>query len=210
MFNFQGPSEPLTLGRPSSILSADLLTILSVSNAPAPPSAHLVPAFNSPDEETPITEPVQSKAASRPLPPEPTQALSPRGPPPEISPPVRRDVHAPEPPLGPQVSPTLSSGWSWKGHEGGRNRGPGSRAKTQSGPISKPQTIVVDVAQPLGDTHAPRGAVKSMAIALWIAYAMTKGRGRVISRSSGDRTLLRLPVVFDPTTSVTDMAVLRL
>jgi hypothetical protein len=34
-----------------------------------------------------------------------------------------------------------------------------------------------------------------------------KGRVRVISRSSGDRTLLQLPVVFSPTTSVTDMAV---
>lgn len=41
----------------------------------------------------------------------------------------------------------------------------------------------------------------------WVAYAMTKGRVRVISRSSGDRTLLQLPQVFPSTTSVTDMAV---
>ena len=34
-----------------------------------------------------------------------------------------------------------------------------------------------------------------------------KGRVRVISRSSGDRTLLQLPGVFAATTSVTDMAV---
>ena len=34
-----------------------------------------------------------------------------------------------------------------------------------------------------------------------------EGRVRVISRSSGDRTLLQLPAVFAPTTSVTDMAV---
>jgi hypothetical protein len=34
-----------------------------------------------------------------------------------------------------------------------------------------------------------------------------QGRVRVISRSSGDRTLLQLPVVFSPSTSVTDMAV---
>ena len=41
----------------------------------------------------------------------------------------------------------------------------------------------------------------------WVAYAMTKGRVRVISRSSGDRTLLQLPAVFPPSTSVSDMAV---
>jgi hypothetical protein len=57
---------------------------------------------------------------------------------------------------------------------------------------SQPQTIVVDVAQPLDDIQAPRDAVKSTAIALvrvdsnflpgttigathWVAYAMTKG-----------------------------------
>jgi hypothetical protein len=89
---------------------------------------------------------------------------------------------------------------------------------------SQPQTIVFDVSQPLDDVQAPRDAVKSTAIALvkqdsvflpgttigathWIAYAMTKGRVRVISRSSGDRTLLQLPTVFAPSTSVIDMAV---
>lgn len=33
------------------------------------------------------------------------------------------------------------------------------------------------------------------------------GRVRVISRSSGDRTLLQLPQVFSTTSSITDMAV---
>jgi hypothetical protein len=60
----------------------------------------------------------------------------------------------------------------------------------------------------------------------WVAYAMTRGssclfflygdpsnlcsslgRVRVISRSSGDRTLLQLPSTFPPSASVTDMAV---
>jgi len=57
----------------------------------------------------------------------------------------------------------------------------------------------------------------------WIAYAMMKGtplyrtwcgshlfhedRVLVISRSSRNRTLLQLPAVFAPSTSVTDMAV---
>jgi hypothetical protein len=87
-----------------------------------------------------------------------------------------------------------------------------------------PQGIVFDVSQPLDDIQAPRDAVKSTAIALvrvdstflpgttigathWVAYAMTKGRVRVISRSSGDRTLLQLPSVFPQSTAVSDMAV---
>jgi len=40
----------------------------------------------------------------------------------------------------------------------------------------------------------------------WIAYAMTRGRMRVKSRSSGDCTLLQLPTVFALSTQV-DMAV---
>ena len=56
----------------------------------------------------------------------------------------------------------------------------------------------------------------------WVAYAMTKGtpnhyiffrlsndipgRLRIISRASGDRTLLQLPSVFSPLSSVIDMA----
>ena len=72
--------------------------------------------------------------------------------------------------------------------------------------------------------QASRDCVKSTAIALvkvdptflpgttigathWVAYAMNRGRVRVISRSSGDRTLLQLPTAFGPTISVTDMAV---
>ena len=41
----------------------------------------------------------------------------------------------------------------------------------------------------------------------WFSFILLKGRVRVISRSSGDRTLLQLPAVFAATTSVTDMAV---
>jgi len=89
---------------------------------------------------------------------------------------------------------------------------------------TQPQIIVFDVSQPLDEVQAPRDTVKSTAIALvkqdsvflpgttigathWIAYAMTRGRVRVISRSSGDRTLLQLPTVFAPSTQVVDMAV---
>jgi hypothetical protein len=85
------------------------------------------------------------------------------------------------------------------------------------------QTIVFDVVQPLNEVQA-RDSVKSTAIALvrqdaiflpgttigathWVAYAMTRGRVRVISRSSGDRTLLQLPQIFASASSVIDMAV---
>ncbi|ESK88309.1 wd40 repeat-containing nuclear protein [Moniliophthora roreri MCA 2997] len=112
--------------------------------------------------------------------------------------------------------------------------GPGSRGslrakggrnyKSVNSPSQQVQNIVFDVSQPLDEIQAPRDAVKSTAIALvrqdtvflpgttigathWVAYAMTRGRIRVISRSSGDRTLLTLPPPFPPGASVTDMAV---
>lgn len=88
---------------------------------------------------------------------------------------------------------------------------------------SQPQTIIFDVSQPLDEIQAPRDSVKSTAIALvkqetiflpgttigathWVAYAMSRGRVRVISRSNGDRTLLQLPSTFG-NASVSDMAV---
>ncbi|KAJ2968247.1 hypothetical protein NUW54_g13272 [Trametes sanguinea] len=98
------------------------------------------------------------------------------------------------------------------------------RARTLVRRAAQSQNIVFDVKQPLEEIQAPQDAVKSTAIALvkvdstflpgttigatqWVAYAMTKGRVRVISRSSGDRTLLQLPALFHPATSVSDMSV---
>ncbi|KAF8969897.1 hypothetical protein BDZ97DRAFT_1915012 [Flammula alnicola] len=95
--------------------------------------------------------------------------------------------------------------------------------KAQLSPAPQSQTINFDVSQPLEEIQA-RDSVKWTPIALvkqdsvflpgttigathWVAYAMTRGRVRVISRSSGDRTLLQLPPVFSLSTSVIDMAV---
>jgi len=103
-------------------------------------------------------------------------------------------------------------------------RGQAPAPKNQGPPSSHPQTIIVDVSQSLESTLAPPNSVKATAIALvkiepvflpgstigatsWIAYAMTKGRVRIISRSSGDRTLLQLPPSFPPSSSVIDMVV---
>lgn len=114
------------------------------------------------------------------------------------------------------------------GARGGNRKGPVNLTKAnnkmQSSPSPQPQTIVIDVSQSLEEIQAPHDSVKSTAIALvkqdsvflpgttigathWVAYAMTRGRVRVISRASGDRTLLQLPAIFPMTSSVTDMAV---
>ncbi|KAJ7756874.1 hypothetical protein DFH07DRAFT_919930 [Mycena maculata] len=110
------------------------------------------------------------------------------------------------------------------GYRKGMGQAKGNKNNNQS-PSPQAQNIVFDVSQPLDEIQASRDAVKSTAIALvkqdsvflsgttigathWVAYAMTRGRVRVISRSSGDRTLLQLPPATFPTSSsVSDMAV---
>lgn len=153
----QAPPEQFEDGWSSAVIDPkrksvdNLLEQLGSTKAPVPPTAQ-APLFDqhTPEEEAPVPDPFQSKAASRPLPPKPMQAPSPRSSPPKVSPPVRRDIQASEPSLGPQVGPPLSHlptgiaqrekesspspRGSWKGHEGGRNRGSGSKAKTQTGP----------------------------------------------------------------------------
>ncbi|PPQ78521.1 hypothetical protein CVT25_011793 [Psilocybe cyanescens] len=96
--------------------------------------------------------------------------------------------------------------------------------KAPSSPSPQSQIVNIDVTQNLDDIQAAQDSVKWTPIALvkqdsvflpgstigathWVAYAMTRGRVRVISRSSGDRTLLQLPQIFSVTASVIDMAV---
>ena len=144
------------------------------------------------------------------------------------------DQHAAEKQREKESSP-VPRGGNWKGQESGRRSKQKSpqyvffspfvfRTDILSHNRTEAQSIVFDVAAPLDEIQAPRDSVKSTAIALvkvdsnflpgttigathWVAYAMTKGRIRVISRSSGDRTLLQLPQTFAPSTSVIDMAV---
>ncbi|KAG6331224.1 hypothetical protein ID866_7865 [Astraeus odoratus] len=167
-----------------------------------------------------------------PLPPKPGHVSPPRPSPPKAAP-VQQQQQRPqgrsvESPLGQPMPPVRKEKEgspgprpTWKNEP--RTKG-GVKGKSQTSPTSQPQTIIFDVLQPLDEVQAPRDAVKSTAIALvkqdsvflpgttigathWIAYAMTRGRVRVISRSSGDRTLLQLPTVFAPSTQVVDMAV---
>ncbi|KAH9934831.1 uncharacterized protein B0H18DRAFT_978500 [Fomitopsis serialis] len=207
----------------------NLMEQLTRGPVPQPAPVQQISSYDpyTPSEEfTPQAEPAQTRA-SRPLPPQPPHAPSP----PRLSPPkqqaqVRQQQRrSAESPLGPAVYgpslPISGSGYRNSGSEG-RSRG-GPKFKTNS-PSSQPQSVVFDVSQPLEEIQAPRDAVKTTAIALvkvdatflpgstigathWVAYAMTKGRVRVISRSSGDRTLLQLPPPFPPQASVTDMSV---
>ncbi|KAG1749037.1 uncharacterized protein EDB91DRAFT_1112153 [Suillus paluster] len=184
-------------------------------------------------QPTPQQQPLHPRTMPPPppLPPKPGRSASPpRGSPPKPAAqqprPHPRPVEsplgqAPMPPARREKDGSPGPRNTWKNE--GRGKG-AAKGKPQTSPSSQPQTIVFDVSQPLDDVQAPRDAVKSTAIALvkqdsvflpgttigathWIAYAMTKGRVRVISRSSGDRTLLQLPTVFAPSTSVIDMAV---
>ncbi|KAJ3840135.1 hypothetical protein F5878DRAFT_614147 [Lentinula raphanica] len=105
---------------------------------------------------------------------------------------------------------------------GGKGKGI-ARNNNVNSPAPQPHNVIFDVSQPLEEIQAPRDYVKCTPIALvkqdpvflpgstigathWVAYAMTKGRLRIISRASGDRTLLQLPSVFSPLSSVIDMA----
>ncbi|KAI6043065.1 hypothetical protein EDC04DRAFT_2866440 [Pisolithus marmoratus] len=186
----------------------DQLTRGQVPYGPGQSSSPSYDPYNTADEYSQVEPPPQQQRAIPPPPPLPPKPG--RVSPPRVSPPKPPDKDG-----SPGPRPT------WKND--GRTKG-GVKGKTQTSPPMQPQTIIFDVSQPLDEVQAPRDAVKSTAIALvkqdfvflpgttigathWIAYAMTRGRVRVISRSSGDRTLLQLPTVFAPSTQVVDMAV---
>ncbi|KAK1224473.1 hypothetical protein PQX77_012647 [Marasmius sp. AFHP31] len=210
----------------------NLLESLTRTQLPPPAPQNTIhpsydPYFGAGGEYT-IVE--QSRVPPPPLPPKPV-GVPPRNASPRASPPKSHAQRARmESPAGQNTQP--ASGPSNNNNNGRRDKesspGPGTRgslrAKGGRNNNKSPQSIVFDVSQPLDEIQAPRDSVKSTAIALvrqdtvflpgttigattWVAYAMTKGRIRVISRSSGDRTLLQLPSVFPPSTSVTDMAV---
>ncbi|QRV89521.1 inactive protein kinase [Ceratobasidium sp. AG-Ba] len=94
--------------------------------------------------------------------------------------------------------------------------------KTVVGSAPSSEVIEFDVSVTLESIKAPQDGISIMPIALlkldsiylpgttiaasyFIAYAMTKGRVRLISRSNGARALLKLPPTFGQATSVVDM-----
>ncbi|KAI0340485.1 hypothetical protein BDW22DRAFT_1485930 [Trametopsis cervina] len=209
----------------------NLMDQLTRGQGPLAPPAQSITAQFDPygplEDLTPQVEP----ARSRPLPPQPIQqgSSSPRASPPKPVVQARQQRRSADSPVGP---PSVNSYQSAPkdnnqlapGPFRQEVRGKGQGQKGKTSPSVTQQTIVFDVSQPLDEVQAPHDAVKSTAIALvkvdstflpgstigathWVAYAMTKGRVRVISRSSGDRTLLQLPPVFAPSVAVSDMSV---
>ncbi|KAI5124340.1 hypothetical protein M0805_008947 [Coniferiporia weirii] len=207
----------------------NLMDQLTRSQGPLAPPQHQLDSY-SPEQATPPLEPVQfQQKASYPM---KSQApSSPRGSPPRTYPHHAYPQHrAGESPSGPGMmqgpgnkgragSPPVRG--NWKNGQENRMR---PKPKTFINSPLPSQNIIFDVSQSQENVQASRDCVKSTAIALvkvdptflpgttigathWVAYAMTRGRVRVISRSSGDRTLLQLPAVFGSSVSVTDMAV---
>ncbi|TFK25084.1 hypothetical protein FA15DRAFT_668959 [Coprinopsis marcescibilis] len=208
----------------------DTLTRGQTSNIPPQPTQQPYDAYIA-DQGYPMSlDPYnQAHVPPPPLPPKPVQAAPHRGSSPRNSPPKLQTRIPPQQHLVQAV--TNSNRRDKDGSPGPRN---GARNKNlqqtkasgraQPSPSPPTQSITFDVSKPLDDVQAQRDSVKSTAIALvrqesvflpgttigathWVAYAMTRGRVRVISRSSGDRTLLQLPNVFASSTSVIDMAV---
>ncbi|KAI0093935.1 hypothetical protein BDY19DRAFT_881333 [Irpex rosettiformis] len=209
----------------------NLMDQLTRGQGPLPHPAQSVTAQFDPyapqEEATPHAEPTRS----RPLPPQPTQhgTSSPRASPPKPVMQARQQRRSADSPIGPagltnyQAGPKDSGqpvAGSYRQEARGKNQG----AKGKASPNVAQQTILFDVSQPLSEVQAPHDAVKSTAIALvkvdstflpgstigathWVAYGMSKGRVRVISRSSGDRTLLQLPSLFPTSVTVSDMSV---
>ncbi|KZT26482.1 hypothetical protein NEOLEDRAFT_1131976 [Neolentinus lepideus HHB14362 ss-1] len=187
----------------------------------------------NPSEDSSAAEQSVPRGPLPPLPSKPAEHVSPRSSPPKIPPQHRQQPRSAESPVGSQGGHVGGvSGRRDKDSspvpraKEGRGKAAGQRNKSRASPGPHVQNILFDVSQPLDEIQAPQDSVKSTAIALvkvdstflpgttigathWVAYAMTRGRIRVISRSSGDRTLLQLPPIFSQQTAVTDMAVYR-
>ncbi|KAH8108132.1 hypothetical protein BXZ70DRAFT_39589 [Cristinia sonorae] len=201
-----------------------------------PPLSPPQPQLNNPYESYAQEEPSLQQGeqyqtrASRPLPPQPAQVTgSPRSSPPKVALAQRQQRRSADSPMG---APTHGSYGTASPNNQGSPHPPAAVYRNNVQPrnnapkvkAASPQSIIFDVSQSLDEIQAPRDAVKSTAIALvridstfslgttigathWVAYAMTKGRVRVISRSSGDRTLLQLPSLFPPSVMVSDVSV---
>ncbi|CAL1704309.1 unnamed protein product [Somion occarium] len=194
---------------------------LSAPNQPPPMTDTYAPT----DESAQSIEPAQqAQRAPRPLPPQPSQqSTSPRSSPPKAPAQQRQQRRGASDSPGGQA-PDFSTAMQRDKESSPLPTSTYTRRKGRASPIIHMQSLIIDVTRPLEEIQAPRDGVKSTAIALvrvdstflpgttigathWVAYAMTKGRVRVISRSSGDRTLLQLPQIFPPTVAVTDMSV---
>ncbi|KIJ37730.1 hypothetical protein M422DRAFT_33619 [Sphaerobolus stellatus SS14] len=187
------------------------------------------PPLPSPPQLTPMRQEYMSNDPYGPAPPPPPELRPKPGGPrtndsPHVSPKTRPRAANMDVNISSSSLHTPQSQGGQRGRDSSptpRRRGGPKKIVPPAGP--PPKSIIFDVSRPLDSIHAAN-SVKSTAIALvkieptflpgstigaasWIAYAMTKGRVRVISRSSGDRTLLQLPGWFSPAATVIDMVV---
>ncbi|KAK7440206.1 hypothetical protein VKT23_017148 [Stygiomarasmius scandens] len=209
----------------------NLLETLTRPQLPQPPAGPSEPYDPYGSGSDFMGEQVQNRVPPPPLPPKPN-ANRPTSPP--RSPPKQAQrsqvLDSPASQHSQPLPSQPASGNNRRDKES--SPGPGNRGsvrgkkgnKNVNSSTPQAQNIIFDVSQPLDEIQTSRDYVKSTAIALvrqdsvflpgttigathWVAYAMTRGRIRVISRSSGDRTLLQLPAIFATNASVTDMAV---
>ncbi|KZV64468.1 hypothetical protein PENSPDRAFT_588327 [Peniophora sp. CONT] len=209
------------------------LTRSTVPNAPIPPvqqddpEAQLATANKSQNQGRPLPPKPQGQQGS----PRVTQLHaqgSPRASPPKQSAVARaRQVESPSGLAGSQREKDESPG---PRGQGWKNRGKKNGASAISNniisnaPASPGQSLALDMSLPLEEIRVPEGSSATVPIALvkmdeafapgttigataWIAYAMSKGRVRIISRASGERTLLQLPECFNYPTNIVDVAV---
>lgn len=143
-----------------------------------------------------------------------------------VSPPPLRPAHTPipqhSPPRTSQSSPAppqRASPVPRKANGPKKTEGRKQQARNSAPP---PQFFTLDVSQPLSAHVATPDRLNLTPIALlklesiyvpgctigvshWIAYAMTRGRVRLIARNNGARALLKLPHTFPTNSSIVDL-----
>lgn len=117
-----------------------------------------------------------------------------------------------------RASPTLKPRGLAKKDWKSKNAGDFLKTRSPAGP----QSFTMDLSLPLAATSASSDRLHITPIALlklesiyvpgctigvshWIAYAMTKGRVRLIARANGARALLKLPGTFSVNSSIVDL-----
>ena len=204
--------EQLTRGNPplhQNLTQFELLQPTQLS-PPSRPTATMSPPKGQTAPTPPVAIPVRPYQA-------PYQGVSPPlvrtapTPVPQHSPPRTRQS-SPAPPQ--RASPVPRKGNGPKKGEGRKQQ-----ARNSAPP---PQFFTVDVSQPLSAHVATPDRLHLTPIALlklesiyvpgctigvshWIAYAMTRGRVRLIARNNGARALLKLPPTFPTNSSIVDL-----
>jgi hypothetical protein len=173
----------------------------------SPPNPHAMPVPTPPNAIPIPVRPYQAPYQGVSPPPLRTAPT----PVPQHSPP-RTNQSSPAPPHRASPVPRKANG--------PRKAEPRKQQARNSAP--PPQSFTIDVSQPLSAHVATQDRLNLTPIALlklesiyvpgctigvshWIAYAMTRGRVRLIARNNGARALLKLPPTFPTNSSIVDL-----